>query len=443
MKMGKIPFWAALWGMITLGALPLQAQRSDPDQGKTIQQIEKELAPIARTILNSDSTELKIEQNKRFVERMTNLLKRPESYNYAFDSLKSISRLRPQDESFRIFTWYLVDGGDGYYAKNAHYYFGLVQRRFVGIDGKVHFLVIPLMELEQIPTGIENMVTDNLAWFGALYYAPKKYPYIRSYDGYYLKLVPKEGEFKAEPGKTADVVTFVPGRYNQRNVTQGQMLNVNTHTRVKQTVRYYTLMGWNGWDDKANYKLVDVLSFDPVDSMKVNFGAPMFYFDNIPKARAVFKYGEFAPFTLNEADVRSGWFKSGKKRMIVFDHLAPPKFVNPTDTWEMGPDGTIDGLSYYKRWGGYFEWYRTVENAEKEGGRRHAKEMAKLQMQYAKQDTLMIPDYREYKKQQGRNQVHRSQKKELDRQSREAQKRIRDAGLELRRNPAAASEGGR
>lgn len=424
------------WG---LGTANLLAQRPDPDQGKSIQQIEKELAPLARNILNSDSIDLKIEQNKRFIERMTNLLKRPESYNYPFDSLPSISRLRPQDESFRIFTWYFVDKGDGYYAQNAHYYFGLVQRRFVGVDGKVRFLVIPLMELERIPQGIENLVTDNMSWFGALYYAPKKYPYIRSYDGYYLKLVPKDGEVKSESGKTADVVTFVPGRYNQRSVKQGELLSVNTHTRVKQSVRYYTLMGWNGWDDKANYKLVDVLSFDPVDSMKINFGAPMFYFDNIPKARAVFKYGEYAPFTLNEADVRSGWFKFGKRRMIVFDHLAPPQHVNPTDTWDMGPDGTIDGLSYYKRWGGYFEWYRTVENAEKEGGRRHAKEMAKLQLEYAKQDTVMIPDYYELKKQKGQEKIHRSQKKQLDAQSRAAEKKIKESGLELKRSGGSNS----
>jgi hypothetical protein len=441
--MGKFRLWVFGCAFLGLFIGHASAQRKDPDQGKTIQQVEKELAPMARLLLNSDSIDLKIDLNKRFVERMTNLLQRPESYNYAFDSLTSISRLRPEDESFRIFTWYLVDRGDGYYARNAHYHFGLVQRRFVGVGGKVHYLVIPLMELEQIPTGIENMVTDNLSWFGALYYAPKKYPYLRAYDGYYLKLVPKEGSVSTNGTQTADVVKFVPGRFNQRSVTQGQMLNVNTHERVKQYVRYYTLMGWNGWDDRANYKLVDILSFDEADSMKIHFGAPMFYFDNIPKARAVFKYGEYAPFTLNESLVRSGWFKFGKRRMIVFDHLAAPKNVNPTDTWEMGPDGTIDGLSYYKRWGGYFEWYRTVENAEKEGGRHHAKEMAKIQMAYAKTDTVMIPDYYDLKKKKGQEKIHRNQRKELDRQSRAAEKKIRDSGLELKRNAGAASENGR
>lgn len=441
--MGIFRFLAAGCIFLGIGAIQLRAQRPDPDQGKSIEQVEKELAPLARNILYSDSIELKIAQNKRFIERMTNLLKRPESYNYRFDSLPSISRLRPQDESFRIFTWYFVDRGNGYYAQDAHYHFGLVQRRFVGVGGKVHYLVIPLMELEQIPKGIENLVTDNLSWFGALYYAPKKYPYIRSYDGYYLKLVPKEGEIKADGTKKADVVTFVPGRYNQRTVQQGEMLNVNTHTRIKQSVRYYMLMGWNGWDSQSNYKLVDVLSFDPEDSMKVHFGAPMFYFDRIPKARAVFQYSENAPFTLNEADVRSGWFKFGKRRMIVFDHLAPPQHVNPTDAWDMGPDGTIDGLSFYKRWGGYFEWYRTVENAEKEGGRRHAKEMAKLQMEYAKQDTVMIPDYYDLKKKKGQEKIPRNQRKELNRQSREAEKRIRESGIKMERKEAPQPETGR
>lgn len=423
----------SLFVLLLLSPLFSIAAAQDPDAGKTVAQVEKELAPIARTLLNSDSTDLKIELNKQFIERMTRLLQRPESYDHPFDSLKSISRLRPQDESFRIFTWYLVDqNSSAFYADAAHYHFGLVQRKFIGKTGKTHYLVIPLMEMERIPKGIETLVTDNRSWFGALYYNPKNEPFIRSFDGYYLKLIPKEGKMEVEGTKKADVVTFVPGRYNQRTVTQGEMLNYNNHTRVKQNVRYYMLMGWNGWDNKANYKLVDIMTFDPEDSLKLHFGAPIFYFENIPKARAIFKYSEYASFSLNESYVKTGPFKMGKKKMIVYDHLAPPQHARPTDMWEMGPDGTYDALSFYKRWGGYFEWYRTVETAEKDGGKRHAKEMAKLQMEYAKQDTVLFPDYYDLKKKKGQEKYYRNQKRQLDKQSKAAEKKLRDAGIDVK-----------
>ncbi|MBP6641085.1 MAG: hypothetical protein KA293_12410, partial [Bacteroidia bacterium] len=85
-------------------SMPIFAQEKDPDANKTIQQVEKELAPMARMMLNDTSTTKKIELNKEFIVRMTNLLAREESYDYPFDSLKTISHLRPDDNSFRIFT---------------------------------------------------------------------------------------------------------------------------------------------------------------------------------------------------------------------------------------------------------------------------------------------------------------------------------------------------
>jgi len=398
--------------------------------------VEAELAKLAHNILNGDSTDIKIAQNKELIRRLTLLLKRPESFDHPFDSLKTISRLRPEDNSFRIFTWYFIDkNSDGYYAEAAHYHFGLVQRRFVGVDGKVHFLVIPLMEMEILPKGIENLVTDNFAWFGALYYPPKNSPFIDAHDGFYYKLVPKKnGKVTVDPNKKADVVDFVPGRYKQRIVTQGEMLNFSTMDRVRQEVRYYMLMGWNGWDNKANYKVVDVMSFDAMDSMKVNFGAPIFYFENIPKARALFKYSEYASFSMNKGMAKSGPLGIGRKKMLVFDHLAPPRFARPTDAWDMGPDGTYDGLAWYGKSGGYFEWYRKIDVIDKTGGARHRKEMEKLQLEYAKKDTALFPDYYDlYKSGNPTKAQARQSKKELNRQRKESDRKIRESGLEMKR----------
>lgn len=407
------------------------SQKKDADAGKTVAQIEKELQPLTEAILNDTSTDNKIEANKEFIERMTYLLARPESFDHNFDSLKTISILRPADNSFKIFTWFIADSkANAYYGDNAYYYFGLIQRKFVDKTGKLHHLVIPLMELDKINKSIENTVLDNYNWFGALYYKPKDSKFIESYDGFYYKLVPGKGEQKRDPNKQEEAITYVPGKFQQRKTIKVEQPQYSNYKRIKTPVRYYVMTGWNGWDNKANYKVVDVISFDERDSMKVNFGAPIFYFGNIPKARALFKYSEYATFTLNYGLVRTGLFKLGKKRMLIYDHLAPPQYARPTEVLELGPDGSYDALSYYKKYGGYFEWYRNVETAEKYESRKHAKEMAKLQAEYVKGDST-LPDYEMLASRKQARIARKATKREIKRQAKQARESLEKSGLDL------------
>lgn len=406
----------------------LNAQ-ADPDAGKSVAQVVQELGTIADFILNDTNTDAKIEQNKRFIGRLTHLLERPESYDFGFDSLKTVSRLYPQDNSFRIFTWYIIDNPtNAYYSEDAYYYFGLVQRKFVDVKGKIHYLVIPLMELEQSPKGLESIVTDNLSWFGALYYKPKDTKYLPTYDGFYYKLTPAKGDVKRDPNAKEEVVTYIPGKYRGRSTKLVNQPQYSNYKRVKTDVKYYLLMGWNGWDNTANYKVVDVLSFDETDSMKVNFGAPIFYFDRIPKARALFKYADYATFSLNYANVRRGPFKMMSKRMLVYDHLSPPVKARPTDQYDLGPDGSYDALNFFGKYGGYFEWYRNVTTTEKSDNRKHAKEMAKLQAQYAQGDSTFV-DYARYLSPRQSRMGDRAAEKAAKKEQKELEKKLKAAGI--------------
>ena len=97
----------------------------------------------------------------------------------------------------------------------------------------------------------------------------------------------------------------------------------------------------------------------------------------------------------------------------------------------MGPDGTYDALSWYGRTGGYFEWYCTVQTAEKDGGRRHRKEMEKLQMQYAKTDTLFGDYYEAYKEKNQHRKDQGVNKRAMRRQIKKAEKEIEFNGLDM------------
>lgn len=298
---------------------------------QSMSQVEQELQGYAVDILSHPSLEHKKKQNRAFTQLLMETLQRPESYAYAFDSLQTVSILNASDNSFRVFTWQIVNknSDDAYYGEQTHYYFGVIQRRYQEADGNIEYIVIPLIEMEEIPAGVENLVLDNNNWMGGLYYQLKH----------------------------SNNIPALPFRYYDPK-------KVDSKGRIKKEKQiFYVLTGWNGLDNRSNLKFVDVMSFDPNQKDRVIFGANVFYFDVIPKYRALFKYSEYAPFSLNQAYVRKSKFS--KKKMIVYDHLASPK---PGDRklkeiWEMGPDGSYDALYYNKR-SGFFEWYTNVELAE-------------------------------------------------------------------------------
>lgn len=408
------------------------SQTGDVDKGKTIAQVEKELAEIAQHILGSDSTDYKIEINKEFITRLTYLLQRPESFNYPFDSLKTISHQRAQDNSFRIFTWYFVDRPSGLlYADVAHYYFGLIQRKYVTQAGETQYIVIPLMEDGHIPPGADGITLDNFHWLGALYYPIKGTHAIPTYSAETYKLVGVANPtVRVDSSQRKLTVTYVPGRPKGRRFKEIYALEYHTHDMEKVKNNYYVLTGWNGWDNHGSFKIVEVMSFDPEDSSRAIFGAPVFYFDAMPKSRAIFKYSEFSTFTLNTNYIKTGPFKMFRKALLVYDHLAKNNKAMPSSkVWDMGPDGTQDALEYLDKYD-CFIVHRNVTLADKFNDRQHRKHLRdihKTQEQIASQDTVMqlnyFPD----------NKMARQNQKEMKRQKQESDRKLKESGIEMPR----------
>lgn len=326
--------------MLVMSFQPIWGQKAD------LAQIESELVGLAEDVLLHDSLSYKIKQNKVFARKLIDMLKRPESYNYPFDSLKTVSILRASDNAFRLFTWHIVDRNrSAYGGRQFHYYFGLVQRKYENPNGKTEYLVIPLLEIPRIAPELEHMVLDNDNWLGAQYYLPR-----------YHKTIPQY-TFKLKPPNTENAYVLA-GR--------------PSNSLVESKVNFYLLMGWNGADESTNYKVADVMYFDPEDPQKVLFGAQVFFYQKligsnkrmfIGKHRLLFKYSENAPFSLNMAYVKAGLF--GRKEMLVFDHLAESTANSLQTNWEVGPDGSYDAVLFTKNNGGYFKWYSNVELAEK------------------------------------------------------------------------------
>ncbi|MCB0847568.1 MAG: hypothetical protein KDE26_30160 [Bacteroidetes bacterium] len=394
--------------VLFLAFSPVSAQKSLPE-------VEQELADMANDILMHDSLSFKIKQNKVFAKLLIETLKRPESFDYPFDLLKTISIQEPKDQTFRLFTWHIVDKNfKEYYGEQYHYYFGLVQRKYEE-KGQTEFIVIPLLEMQQIPQGVENMLLDNRNWLGALYYQPKYHDYLPSYTSKF---------------------------YDRKLSASG------SQKKVKKT--FYVLLGWNGNDQKSNYKIVDIMSFDPEDKNRVIFGSDVFYFDQLPKYRALFKYSEYSPFSLNYSFAQVG---SRKAKMIIYDHMGSPKRGDQKleEIWDTGADGSYDGLYFYKK-GGYFEWYRNVELAEKfisKENRKAQEEVRKNQQKIMEEREKILGEDESVqeqfvimekgsKKEFGRNQASKKEQKkmlkELEEKSRKEQEKLKDLGIKTKKN---------
>lgn len=125
--------------------------------------LETEMNELGFMILNSKSEQEKYNANQEFTAKLEAALSEPESFNYTFDSLKTIARLTAPDNSFKIFNWH-IPKEDGTYE-----YFGYIQ---TNPSLKKKKSIKPYYKLKDSINLIasENKVFPYTEWPGAHYY---------------------------------------------------------------------------------------------------------------------------------------------------------------------------------------------------------------------------------------------------------------------------------
>ena len=111
-----------------------------------------------RVYNEQQSDAIKFAENGRFVKMLVEALKEPNSFNYGFDSLKTVSVVKSPDQVFRILSWY-VQLENGTYR-----YYGAIQ-----MNSKSGLKLFPLIDQTENLTDA-NAITTNQKWFGARYY---------------------------------------------------------------------------------------------------------------------------------------------------------------------------------------------------------------------------------------------------------------------------------
>lgn len=221
---------------------------------------EDTLKILALQIIEPLADSARLENNRRFYAKLTEVLSREESFRYPFDSLLTVSMLVPPDSAFRIITWYVPLQGQRFV------YFGLIQRPQGDAAGGKAAGSSGLIPLHDSTGTIRSAVFTELsaeAWYGAYYY---------------------------------------------------EIL----HHRTGDT-DLYTMLGWKGNNPHTRMRVIEPMWFSEGQAV---FGKQVFRIGQRDPFRVVFEYSAFSSMSLvyDFHPVRSGQDPVG---MIVFDRLSP------------------------------------------------------------------------------------------------------------------------
>lgn len=186
-----------LLGFILLFSLHSKAQLSSENL-KVLRNLEDSLKVPAYDMIQDYNPEGRFYADSVFTRMLVRALRTPHSFQYPFDSIKTVSRLYAPDSSFRIFTWHLVIN------ENAVRQKGAIQMRTN--DGSLK--LFPLIDMSDQIENIADTITSHKAWVGAIYY--KIIQTKRGKENVYTLLGFDENNFRSTK-KYIEILKFIDG----------------------------------------------------------------------------------------------------------------------------------------------------------------------------------------------------------------------------------------
>jgi len=127
---------------------------------KALQKKEDSLQTLSLQIIQGRTDAERFTADSQFTKMFVRALKIKNSFYYSFDSLLTISKLVPEDSSFKIFTWQMVIND------NLTRQHGAIQIKTE--DGSLK--LFPLIDKSDVTVNEEDTVGNNFGWIGAVYY---------------------------------------------------------------------------------------------------------------------------------------------------------------------------------------------------------------------------------------------------------------------------------
>lgn len=138
----------------------VRAQHSDNNNKQLLNNFQDTLRELSYKMINDSLEPQRYNASYKFIKTLVSALKVQGSFNYPFDSLKTISIQSSSDKRFRIFSWHVMNSNGSFR------YYGTVQMN--NPNGKLQ--MFPLVDYSSGFTKPADSVTTNDKWYGAQYY---------------------------------------------------------------------------------------------------------------------------------------------------------------------------------------------------------------------------------------------------------------------------------
>jgi hypothetical protein len=135
------------------------AQQIDAEGLKQLKFYQDSLKHLGATIVNDQNSLARKNANYQFIKTLVTALKVPHSFDFPFDSIKTITLTKSPDDKFRFFTWH-VSNDDGSYR-----FYGAIQMKTAG-----PLKLYGLEDYTPLIKAAEDTIGDSHTWFGAQYY---------------------------------------------------------------------------------------------------------------------------------------------------------------------------------------------------------------------------------------------------------------------------------
>lgn len=193
--MKKFSLFLAIIFLLTNASFAQQISARD---FKNLNKKEDSLKKIAFQILNGRNVEDRFSADSQFTKTLVRALQIKNSFYFPFDSLVSIARVIPPDNTFKIFTWQLAINGD---IIRQH---GAIQMNTK--DGSLQ--LFPLIDKTDLIQNLADTITSNHAWIGAIYY---KVIEEKAFGKTYYTLLGFDDNNMVSDRKIIEVLTFKNG----------------------------------------------------------------------------------------------------------------------------------------------------------------------------------------------------------------------------------------
>lgn len=147
-------------------------------------------------VVNNPSETERYNANYKMIKTLVSALRLHNSFNFAFDSLKTISIQTSPDHSFRIFSWHVLNN-DGSYR-----FYGTIQMS----RGSDRLQMYPLVDHTSEIKNPADTVLSNDRWYGAQYY--KIVPVTYNVKTPYYVLLGWKGNNPKSTKKVIDILYF-------------------------------------------------------------------------------------------------------------------------------------------------------------------------------------------------------------------------------------------